>query len=220
MALCDVRSVRMIIGHGRASDARTDQSGGGGFVPRSDRTAIGNVDVFGASPHVCDNPATMTWIDDEEKQYREQSNVKKQEHEHEEESQRHRAEVIRTGGRPLLEKLVEVVERDVKNYNESFEKGSKRWAQFDRKPHGGFKLDKLQYPSASVDCSLDLDNEQIRAVYGFRQDRASRTREDVVFLQFDVDANGDVVIKNSDGVVYTVDDASRLLIRRVLFGTE
>ena len=164
----------------------------------------------------------MTWIDDEEKQYREQSNVKKQEHEHEKESQRHRAEVIRIEGRPLLEKLVDVVDRDVKNYNESFEKGSKRWAQFNRKPSGGFKLDKLQYPSASVDCSLDPDpdNEQIRAEYGFTQDRASQTRREHVFLQLDVDANGDVVIKNSDGVVYTVDDASRLLIRRVLFGTE
>ena len=161
----------------------------------------------------------MTWIDDEEKQYREQSNVKKQEHEHEKESQRQRAELIRTGGRPLLEELVGVVDRDVKKYNESFEKGSKRWAQFHRKPSGGFKLDKLQYPAASVDCSLDTDNDQFRAEYSFRQDRASQTREDV-FLPLDVDANGDVVIKNSDGVVYTVDDASRLLIRRVLFGTE
>ena len=113
------------------------------------------------------------------------------------------------------------VDRDVKNYSERVKDDSVRQVNFHRKPSGGFKLDKLhQYPAASVDCSLDTDNDQFRAEYSFRQDRASRTREDVVFLQLDVDANGDVVIKNSDGVVYTVDDASRLLIRRVLFGTE
>ena len=41
--------------------------------------------------------------------------------------------------------------------------------------------------------------------------QASQTREDV-FLPLDVDQRRRC-IKNSDGVVYTVDDASRLLIR-------
>ena len=171
------------------------------------------------SPHMCNNPATMTWIDDEEMQYREQSNVKKQEHEHEEESQRHRAEVIRTGGRQLLDALVEVVESDVKNYSEGCKDDSERQVSFARKPSGGFKLDKLRYPSASVDCSLDPHNEQIRAEYGFTQDGGSQTRREHVSLQLDVDANGDAVIRTSSGVV-SLDEASRLLIQHVLFGTK
>ena len=172
--------------------------------------------MFGASPHVCDNPDTMVWIDDEEKQYRERRKAKKRE----EDLQCDRAEAIRAQARPLLDALVEVVESDVKNYSERVKDDSERRAVFNRKPSGGFKLDRLHYPSASVDCSLDLDNEQIRAEYGFRKDGTSQTRREHVSLQLDVDESGNVEIKNPDGVVCTRYEASRLLIQHVLFGTK
>ena len=157
----------------------------------------------------------MTWIHDKEKQYRERRKAKKLE----EDLQCDRAEAIRAQARQLLDALVEVVESDVKNYSEGCKDDSERQVSFARKPSGGFKLDKLRYPSASVDCSLDLDNEQIRAEYGFTQDRASQTRREHVSLQLDVDANGDAVIRTSSGVV-SPDEASRLLIQHVLFGTK
>ena len=155
----------------------------------------------------------MTWIDDEEKQYRERRKAKKLE----EDLQCDRAEVIRIGGRPLFNKLVEVVERDVKNYSEGCKDDLERRVDFNRKPSGGFRLDKLHDPSGSVDCSLDGDHGQIRAECSFRQDEASALEYVVLQLELDV-VNGDIVIKNPDGEVCTLDGASRLLIQRVLFG--
>lgn len=168
--------------------------------------------VFANKAQQCDNQATMSWIDDGERNYLEQ----KAKSDTTAKLQLHRAEVIRAKSRRYLDDLVELVERDVADYKARFQGDPARDVQFTKNPSGGFKLDKATYPAATVE--IFLEGDAIRAVHVFRRDGNSANHGGPTYLQFQVDDNDDLTVRTSDkGQLAMLDQVSQYLIQRILF---
>lgn len=154
----------------------------------------------------------MTWIDDGEMAYRQ----KKTSQDSAQQLQLHHADVLVAKARPLLDELVEVVARDVANYSERFKADPQQRVNFTKMPSGGFKLDKAEYPAASVECSLE--GVQIKVVRSSRPGPMLEADVRLAYLGLGVDSNDHAVVKAPPGKSFvSLDDVSKYLIARVLF---
>jgi hypothetical protein len=153
----------------------------------------------------------MSWIDDGEQEYR--ARMAKQQAQ--DQIQLHRAEVVRVKARDFLDELVKVVARDVADYSQRFADFPERRVQFNPKATGGFKLEKPNFPSASVECSLKGDH--IEAAYEYRTSNMSEPKISTVRLRFEVDAADNLIVKAGNQDVTGMDAVSEHLIRKVLF---
>ena len=128
-----------------------------------------------------------------------------------------KAKVLEAKARLLLDAIVDVVTKDVADYSERFKGDPTRKVDFNAKPSGGFSLYKSHYPAASLECTLEYGNTQIKALYAFRNGEMSEAITRPVLLALEVDVNDNVFVRASDRNLTTTADVSRYLIEKVLF---
>jgi len=129
----------------------------------------------------------------------------------------HKAEVLRSKARPLLDELTEIVTTDFGRYDENFRDEPERQVSLTVKPSGGFKLVKLHYPAVDMECSLDLASRAIRAEYIMTASTYGTPHHQTIEVILDVDWHDNVTLSVGKHRVRTLGDLSRILIERVLF---
>ena len=143
-----------------------------------------------------------------------------------------KAKVVEGKASETLEAIMRFVGRDVKAYQEEFGNDTSKRTDFNVKPSGGFTLDKPVYPSASMECSLDIPGHAIVATYAFTEYDSAPVRQQEKRIELRADIAGNIELHDPNrtpaaarsvthrrGVKYfsNLEEAAQFLIEPLLF---